>query len=421
MRIALVSYEYPLDSPLGGISTYTYQAALLLSSRGHEVEVFAGSLARDVEVESEGIRVHLVQEASRYDFAIRVAYCFERRHKAKPFDVVETPELYAESRKILELFPAIPLVVRLHTPNLMLWKLSVQPRSPREIIYDLVSQARNLSWHLRRGYKLPDIRLVRHEISHAQYCDIIENDCAKKADRVVALFPGMRDFATSIWHIPKDRVVVSPNPYSPSPALLSIPHDTFTNTISFIGRLEVRKGILSWLKAIPLIARKCPAARFRFVGRSSSLPDGRSMASYLKDKLHEFSDRLEFTGEVPPEQMPDQYAQTGIVVAPSLWENYPYACLEAMASGRAVVGSNLGGMALMLAEGSGILINPRNPRQLAKEVIFLLENPDHQKILGERARAKVCIDHNADCIGSQMEAVYLSAIQERRQSGPRAA
>lgn len=419
MRIALISYEYPVDTPAGGIATYTYQAARLLSSRAHEVEVFAGSRERDGEVYIGGIRIHLVKETSRYDFAVRVAYVFERRHLLEPFDVLEAPELFAESRKVIELVPDIPLVIRMHTPNLTIWRLSVPPRGKRVLLADLVQQLRNLPWYLKRRHRLPDLRLVSPEISFAQSHDLIENACATQADRVVALFPGMREFLTDVWQIPAERVIVLANPFDPSPDLLSIPTGSYPNTVSFIGRLEVRKGILDWMQAIPLIASRYPDARFRFVGASSTLPDGIDVISYIKLNLRDFSDRLEFTGQVPPEQMPKEFARTGIVVAPSLWENYPYACLEAMAAGRAVVGSSAGGMAVMLAGGAGFLVKPGQPTRLAAAINSLLDEPQLQKALGERARRKILADHQPTVIGDGMEQVFTQAIASRQALGPR--
>jgi glycosyltransferase involved in cell wall biosynthesis len=308
----------------------------------------------------------------------------------------------------------------MHTPNLTLWKLAISPRGKRAFLADLVQQLRNLPWYLKRGHRLPDLRLVDPEISFAQHHDLIENACAAQADRVVALFPGMREFLTDVWQIPAERVIVLANPFDPSPDLLAIPSGSFPNTVSFIGRLEVRKGILDWMRAIPLIASRYPDCRFRFVGASSSLPDGTDIASYLKTNLREFSERLEFTGQVPPDLMSQEFACTGIVVAPSLWENYPYACLEAMAAGRAVVGSSAGGMAVMLAGGAGILVKPGQPALLAAAIGSLLEAPQLQKSLGERARCKVLMDHQPSVIGEGMEEVFLQAIANRQALGPRA-
>lgn len=419
MRVALVSYEYPLDTPIGGISTYTYQAAHLLLSRGHNVEVFAGSRRRSCDVESEGIVVHLVRESSRYDFAIRIAYCLEACHLRDPFDVVEAPELYAESRKILELIPDIPLVIKMHTPNLTLWKLSVSSRRKREILFDLFQQIRNLPWYAAKRHRIPEIRLVRPDISYAQQFDMIENSCALSADRVVALFPGMRDFLTDVWRVPTQRVAVIPNPFVPSQDLLQIPTGIYPTTISFIGRLEVRKGILNWMNAIPAIAKQYPTAEFRFVGATSQLADGTNTQDVLNRHLKEFAGRIEFTGAVHPSQIPQELARTGIVVIPSLWENYPYSCLEAMAAGRAVVGSSAGGMAVMLADGAGILLKPGQPARLAKAVCKLLGDPLLQKRLGEKARAKVLADHQPALIGEYMEHVYQEAIIHRQTIGPR--
>ncbi len=419
MRVALVSYEYPVDTPAGGIATYTHQAARLLSARGHEVEVFAGSPHREGRVERDGVLVHLIRETSRHDFAVGAGHRFTARHGERAFDVVEGPELYAETRKILELVPDIPLVIRMHTPNLTIWKLSVPPRGWSEVARDLLSQVRCLPWYWKRGHRLPGLRLVRPEIAFAQHHDIIENACTAKADRVVALFPGMQDFLTDIWGILPDRVVVLPNPFDPAPGLLDLPVGTNPDTVSFIGRLEVRKGILDWMKAIPLVLREHPQAKFRFVGAAGRTPDGEDVETRLRSELGEVQGCLEFTGAVAPDSMVAEYGKTGIVVAPSLWENYPYACLEAMAAGRAVIGGSAGGMSGMLAEGAGLLVTPGRPCELARAVCGLIGNQIKQMELGRRAREKVMADHDSERLGMGMERVYKDAIRNRRSLGSR--
>jgi glycogen(starch) synthase len=419
MRIAFISYEYPVDTPFGGISTYTHQAAHLLARRGHEVEVFAGSQTRDALVADGNVTVHLGKECNRMDFPVLAGHRFATRHAERPFDVLEAPELYAEGRKAVELVPGIPFVVRMHTPNLKIWRLSLERRGFREIASDLWGQLYSLPWYLRRGHRIPDFRFTHPELGLAQHDDVRENQAAMRADAVVALFPGMRDFLKNVWQIPAEKILVIPNPFTPSPELLNIPAGTAPGTVSFIGRLEVRKGILELMAAIPLILKHHPKTTFRFVGKPGRLRSGENIEAHLRQTLAAHADRLEFTGKLRPEEMPEAYAGTGIVVAPSRWENYPYACLEAMAAGRAVVGSSAGGMAEMLAGDAGLLVPPQQPAALAKAVSRLLDNPALQRELGEKARLKVLADHQEDAIAKRMEACYVQAITHRNTHGTR--
>ena len=60
MNIAFISYEYPPDTAYGGIATYVHQAAMMLSRRGHHVEVFSGSPHRTGTENEECLLVHRI-------------------------------------------------------------------------------------------------------------------------------------------------------------------------------------------------------------------------------------------------------------------------------------------------------------------------------------------------------------------------
>jgi glycosyltransferase involved in cell wall biosynthesis len=109
--------------------------------------------------------------------------------------------------------------------------------------------------------------------------------------------------------------------------------------------------------------------------------------------------------------MPEQYAAVDICVFPSVWENFPNVCLEAMSAGRAIVASSAGGMAEMLEGGvHGILIPPCNPKVIAEGVIRLLRSRELRQALGASARQRVLSAYSLEKIGPQLEQSYEVAI-----------
>ena len=144
MRIAYISYEYPPDSSYGGIATYAAQAARMMARRGHEVEVFASSARRFGRFESNGIVEHWIQETDRQQFGIVAGYVFAARHAEKPFDVLEGPEYNADARKAVELKPTVPLVVKMHTPSLMIETLNA-PTGARKYFNNIYRNFRGLA------------------------------------------------------------------------------------------------------------------------------------------------------------------------------------------------------------------------------------------------------------------------------------
>jgi glycosyltransferase involved in cell wall biosynthesis len=414
MRIALISYEYPPDTADGGIATYVGQAAAMLAGRGHSVEVFAGSRERTETRRESGVLVHRLLSAHDGEFSCDAGRLFAECHAAAAFDVLESPEWRADGAEAIRLVPDIPLVVKLHTPTYLLMQLGLPPVTPwkkfksidRPILYRRINK--HLPW-------LTD--LDRYVRSHSQR----ERDLAHQADEVATPSVSLGQILVKKWHLDPARVVHVPNLYAASEQMLAIPTDAVTNRITFLGRLEVRKGVLDLARAIPLVLRRHPQAKFRFVGRplASPLP-GLDMQQYLERKLARHLASVEFHGPVSLPDIPRMLAETDICVFPSLWENFPNVCLEAMAAGRGVVGSSAGGMLDMLEDGKyGLNVPPHRVFALSEAIGSLLTDPARRMALGQAAREKVLSVYTLERIGALQEDSYRRAIEHRRRLGPR--
>ena len=102
-----------------------------------------------------------------------------------------------------------------------------------------------------------------------------------------------------------------------------------------------------------------------------------------------------------------------ICIFPSLWENFPNVCLEAMAAGKAIIGSQSGGMADMLEDAeSGFLIDPQDIQSMAQRIGQLIENPELRIQMGKKAREKVLQAYSAKTIGQMTESIYQQIIEE---------
>lgn len=394
LRIALVSYEYPSEPGCGGIGVYTQQAACMLAGRGHAVEVF--TCGRSSSVAEAQALIHRIPSAGRRLFHADILGVFRERHQERPFDIVEGPEYMADTLSIRQALPELPHAIRLHTPTFLV----------NSLFRGRVTLPQKLRFYgggLLRG-KLPKPFWKYEKAGDPEY---------QLARSVPFLLHPSKDIATVVqreWDIPGERFIHLPNPFQPPQALLDIPAAAKAGQevrILFLGRLEKRKGVLTLLEVIPVICRKYPQARFVFTGRGSD------MQVFLSEKLAAWDDRLEFTGEIPHDQIPQQLAKADICLFPSLWENFPNVCLEAMAAGRAIIGSKNGGMRDMLeAPPCGLLIDPERPATIVEALSTFLDNPGMRETFGERARQVVLERYNAGVIGAQTEAVYQKIIEQ---------
>jgi len=391
LRIAYISYEYPPDTAFGGIATYVYQVADMMLKRGHDVEVFCASPSRTLSEQREGITVHRVLCTSRSYFNQMILPVFEAANSQRPFDVIESPEFSGDGLAIKQKYNQIPLVVKLHIPRFFIDSIN----NTYLTVWD---KARFMLSGLIRGkwypmfWKAPDTRTDPDYIM------------TTLADQIHTPSVSLGDIVSAKWGIPRTRILNIPNLYVPGPDLLNIPIGTETNTITYIGRLEVRKGLVNLGKAIATVLKKKPAVKFKFVGSIQKSPvAGLDMKAYLLVQLKAYKGSLEFL-QVPADRIAEVYANTDICVFPSIWENFPYSCLEAMSAGRGVVASREGGMRDMIADcEGGILIDPGRPAEIAKALIRLLDDKELRMQMGRNARQKVTDAYNSEIIGSLIE------------------
>lgn len=400
MRLALVSYEFAGTAAGGGIGTYVRGAAAMMAARGHEVEVFTSAPADPLTLPG-GVVVHAAP-VERQLFPGAVAAVFAQRHGARPFDVVEGPEYGAEAAEVARAFPDLPLVVKLHTPTFLIDEIRHGYLSPWR-------KARFMLGGLRRG-RVPK--------PYWHYDPAGDPECAytRGASEVTAPSRAILELLRSRWTLDPKRLAHIPNVFDPSADLLALPVSTATDRVTYLGRLEARKGVIELAEAMKLVLARVPATKFRLVGRSLPHPStGEDLATHMRRLLGPFAEAVEFIDGLPHSEIPRLLGETDICVFPSIWENLPYVCLEAMAAGRGVIASGGSGMAELIDDSvTGKLVQPRDARGLADAILAMIADPAGRISMGEKARARASLGYTSEVIGPLQEASYLRAIERGR-------
>lgn len=179
-------------------------------------------------------------------------------------------------------------------------------------------------------------------------------------------------------------------------------------------RLEKKNGVTYWVEAIPEIVRQTPnTCRFLFVG-DYVVNDPYSARTEVLAAIRalDMGDRIIFAGAVAPADMPTVVAASDVVVLPSLQEATSIAGLEAMASGKPLVGTNVGGIPTILADGeTGFLVPPREPAALAAAALRLLAEPSLRHRLGANARTRAVAEFGWDRVGGRTIEVYRQVLE----------
>lgn len=177
--------------------------------------------------------------------------------------------------------------------------------------------------------------------------------------------------------------------------------------VVWCGRLQRWKGAHVFVRAAASVSVRLPRARFAVVGGPAfGLEAGfADELRRLRDELN-LGSRLEFTGHLPDPQ--PMLSAAAIVVHSSIRaEPFPLSILEAMALGKAVIASGVGGVLESVEGGvSGLLVPPGDPDALAGAIARLLEDEPLRRRLGSAARRRVVEEFSADAAVRRVETLY---------------
>ncbi len=400
MRIAYISHEFPPDTGKGGIGTYVKQMATAMAKKGIDVHVFAGSPLKSGSFIVDGFQLHLVQCDNGLDFKEKVLTFFSEQQQLLPFDLMESPEIGGNAWEIKKHYPQLPLIVRLHAPDYLVESLKKKYIPFFAKLRFVLGAFRRLTWDM--GYWR---KYNKEQDADYQFIQL--------ADYITAPSKAMKNWVLENWDITTSKITVIPNLFLPDPAFLQIPvaaQNTYKRVV-FFGRLNVLKGLVNATIAMKKILRVNPDWHFRVIGDDGNGPyAGTSMRNWMNQELKTVLNQVEFIDGMSYELLPVSIEQAEIVLLPSLFESFSYTCAEAMAAGKAIVGSKNGGMADLLVDGeSGLLVDPENTAALYEALAKLIVDEEARYQMSINARQRIVTEFNTDVI-TQKCVDYYRAI-----------
>jgi glycosyltransferase involved in cell wall biosynthesis len=177
--------------------------------------------------------------------------------------------------------------------------------------------------------------------------------------------------------------------------------------VSFIGRLSEEKGIHEVVE----VARMLPAYPFSVAGDTSRTNGWVANAP----------PNVRFFGFISGDELAQFYQQTRILVYPSLcYEGFPNVLVRAMAAGKAIICSRIGGLPEVVEDGvTGLLVEPGNRKELAAGIEYLWNNPKICQKMGQNARNKALSRYSPDRFYERLMACYHKAIDLQHNEASR--
>jgi glycosyltransferase involved in cell wall biosynthesis len=221
------------------------------------------------------------------------------------------------------------------------------------------------------------------------------------ADRVVTFHPQPEGLLRRLGIAKKTMVIptgIDPVPYVSAPRR-GAAEVSGAVTVTYVGRLESVKGVDDFLAAAVAVKKGHPDLRIRVVGWYREKHP--LVSQYERDVI--------FTGL--RHDIPAVLAETDIFVLPSYSEGLSNALMEAMASGCAVIASDVGGNRFLIQNGvSGFLFPAGDREALAAHLRRLLEDSSKRKQMGEAARKRIEAVFSWDVVSKQYAALFDQLI-----------
>lgn len=183
--------------------------------------------------------------------------------------------------------------------------------------------------------------------------------------------------------------------------------------ILYVGRLEKRKGVKYLMEAYKIVKGQNPNVRLIIAG-----PGERLKKQYKRFAEHNSLKDVVFTGSVPNEELPRYYATADIFCAPSTGnESFGIILLEAMASGKPVIATNIEGYSQVVQDKiQGLLVPPQDSFTLADKINILIKEEALRLYMGFRGEARAA-EYSWENISQQvLDYYYLVSLKQKYTS-----
>ena len=254
-----------------------------------------------------------------------------------------------------------------------------------------------------------------------------ERQVMHSANRIVAATLAEQSQLEFLYQVDPRKIVVIPPgvdtarfypiPIDEARAVIGVPDNRCM--LLFVGRIEPLKGIDTLMRAIammndPGVVSHCPHYLAIIGGDPETTPEKMSVEMTRLQALGkqlDIHDLVLFLGKQSQDSLPYYYNSADVLIMPSHYESFGMVALEAMACGKPVVASQVGGLAFLVRDGeTGYVIPDGDPRLLAERLMLLTNQPELREQLGRRA-AEVAQDYAWEKIAARIITLYEDVLK----------
>jgi 1,4-alpha-glucan branching enzyme len=272
-----------------------------------------------------------------------------------------------------------------------------------------------VAWELQATFRVPLVTTIhateagRNNGLHTplQYAiDQIETELVQRSDRLICCSRYMQNELLKRYGPDREGAVVIANGVRP---VKLFKRKTANQTIIYVGRLVIEKGVQYLLEAVPGLLERFTQVKLVIAGNGPYEQELQQLAAALCIREH-----VKFVGFVSETERNRLLTESQVAVFPSIYEPFGMVALEAMAAGVPVIVSRTGGLAeIVTHEVVGLSFEPGNVAQLQMCLLRILKNPEWAANLSRRAREMVEREYTWQAVARQTGRIYQQELAGR--------
>ncbi|HEA26603.1 MAG TPA: glycosyltransferase family 1 protein [Ectothiorhodospiraceae bacterium] len=231
-----------------------------------------------------------------------------------------------------------------------------------------------------------------------------EQSCVKNARHIIAISPYILEEFENL--ISADTYLIE-NPIADK--FFTLEDRSQPDQILFAGLIIPRKQVLELLQAMVEVRRSVPTVQLRLAGDQRSTIDRGPYFAELQELIAEecLGKNLRFLGSLSEDELLKEYAECSLLILPSVQETAPMVIMQAMAAGKAVVATRVGGIPHLVEDGrTGLLVDSGDVPALAEAIVRLLKNDTLRTAMGQKGREVAERRFGAKAIAEKTREVY---------------
>jgi polysaccharide biosynthesis protein PelF len=181
-------------------------------------------------------------------------------------------------------------------------------------------------------------------------------------------------------------------------------------TVTWLGRIDPIKDVHTLLRSFALVRQQVRDARLRIFGPTPHGNEAYAQSCLDLTKELGLEAAVSFEGRV--DSTLDAYHAGQVYVLSSISEGFPFSLLEAMATGRPVIATDVGGVREAVGE-AGVVVPPRDHDAMAQACIRLLEREQVRRNFGAAARTRVQTRFSLDLFLETYHHIYTDMVRPR--------